>query len=75
MWLSGERITASRMLLLNAVEFEPGCLVFELDGPLMLLSGDRLWREDGRVVVERVSGTRQYPSGTMTTVKRAWRLR
>ncbi len=72
--LTGERVTAPRMLLLNGVDFEPGCSVFELEQPLFLRTGDRLWAEDGGVVVERASGDRERPAGGMACVCRRWRL-
>jgi hypothetical protein len=62
------------MLLLNRVNFEPGCSVFELERPLFLRTGDQLWAEDGRVVVERASGDRERPAGGMASVYRRWRL-
>ncbi|MFE2867167.1 hypothetical protein [Embleya sp. NPDC059259] len=74
MILTGEHVTAPRMLLLNRVDFEPGCSVFELERPLFLRAGDRLWAEDGRVVVECASGDRERPAGGMACVCRRWRL-
>ncbi|MCF2530752.1 hypothetical protein LZ495_26535 [Yinghuangia sp. KLBMP8922] len=62
------------MLLLNRIEFESGCSVFELERPLFLNAGDRLWAADGGVVVERASGDRERPAGAMATVYRRWRL-
>ncbi|MFI1585093.1 hypothetical protein [Embleya sp. NPDC020630] len=67
-------MTAPRMLLLNRVDFEPGCSVFELEQPLFLHAGDRLWTEDDGVVVERASGDRERPAGGMARVYRRWRL-
>lgn len=72
--LTGERVSAPRMLLLNRVDFEPGCSVFELEQPLFLRAGDQLWAEDDRVVVERTSGDRERPAGGMASVYRRWRL-
>ena len=74
MLAGGERVTAPRMLLLNEVDFVPGCLVFELEHPLFLDTGDRLWAEDGGVVVERVSGRLEHPCGGMAAVRRSWQL-
>ncbi|MFF7243610.1 hypothetical protein ACFZBU_06905 [Embleya sp. NPDC008237] len=67
-------MTAPLMLLLNRVDFEPGCSVFELEQPLFLRAGDRLWADDGGVVVERGSGDRERPAGGMASVYRRWRL-
>jgi hypothetical protein len=62
------------MLLLDRVEFDPGCLVFELEQPLLLRTGDRLWADGGRLVVERASGARHYPAGSMSAVTRSFHL-
>ncbi|WP_406292188.1 hypothetical protein [Embleya sp. NBC_00896] len=70
----GERVKAPRMLLLNEVDFEPGCSVFELERPLFLRAGDRLWAEDDTIVVERASGDRERAAGGMACVCRRWRL-
>ena len=71
--MGDERVTAPRMLLLNEIDFVPRCLVFELEQPLFLETGDQLWAQDGEVVVERVSGRRERPAGGMAAVCRSWR--
>lgn len=66
MILSGERVTAPRMLLLNQVDVVRSCAVFALEQPLFLNAGDELWFEDGEVVVQRVSGRLERPAGDLT---------
>jgi hypothetical protein len=75
MLVGGERVIAPRMLLLNEINFGPGRLVFALEQPLFLDTGDQLWAEDDAIVVERVSGRRERPIGDMTTARRCWQPR
>jgi len=74
MRLYGERVTAQRMLLLNQVELDPGCGVFELESPLFLMEGDQLWVEGHAVVVARSSGAVERPAGGYAYWNRRWRL-
>jgi len=70
----GDPVSAPRMLLLNRVEFDPGCLVFALDQPLFLLKGDQVWFEKNSVAVRRASGPVEYPSGSLATWNRRYKL-
>ncbi|WP_431678565.1 hypothetical protein [Kitasatospora sp. KL5] len=74
MMLAGPRITAPRMLLLNRVDFEPGCYVFTLDQPLFLMPGDQVCAEARSVAVLRASGAVERPSGDWATERWAYKL-
>lgn len=77
MMVNGSPATAPRMLLLNRVEFEPGCYVFELDQPLFLNPGDQIWAEPRKnsVSVRRaVTGAVERPVGTMNSELRVYKL-
>ncbi|MEU3568325.1 hypothetical protein AB0E96_07830 [Kitasatospora sp. NPDC036755] len=63
------------MLLLDRVDFEPGCYVFDLDQPLFLTSGDQIWAECSSVVVRRaVTGVLERPAGNMNAERWAYKL-
>ncbi|WP_158835342.1 hypothetical protein [Streptomyces sp. NRRL S-350] len=75
MMLNGSPATAPRMLLLDRVDFEPGCYVFDLDRPLFLAAGDQIWAERSSVVVLRaVTGSVERPAGSMTAERWAYKL-
>ncbi|MFJ9843000.1 hypothetical protein ACIRYZ_21510 [Kitasatospora sp. NPDC101155] len=63
------------MLLLNRIDFEPGCYVFNLDQPLFLTPGDQIWAERSSVVVRRaVTGLVERPAGSMDAEQWAYKL-
>ncbi|MFD7905562.1 hypothetical protein ACFV4G_25365 [Kitasatospora sp. NPDC059747] len=63
------------MLLLDRVDFEPGCYVFNLDQPLFLASGDQIWAERSSVLVRRaVTGLVEQPAGSMDAERWAYKL-
>lgn len=75
MMLDGALVTAPRMLLLNRVDFEPGCDVFELDQPLFLMPNDQVWAERSSVVVQRAAtGVAERPTGAMNAERWAYKL-
>ncbi len=75
MMLNGAPVTAPRMLLLDRVDFEPGCYVFDLDQPLFLMPGDQVWAERSSVVVQRAAtGATERPAGAMNAERWAYKL-
>jgi len=63
------------MLLLNRVDFEPGCYVFVLDQPLFLMPGDQVQAERNSVVVQRAAtGATERPAGSMNAERWAYKL-
>ncbi|MFF2144446.1 hypothetical protein [Kitasatospora sp. NPDC058190] len=75
MMLNGSPAAAPRMLLLDRVDFEPGCYVFDLDQPLFLNPGDQIWAERSSVIVQRaVTGLVERPAGSMNAERWAYKL-
>ncbi|MFJ4846920.1 hypothetical protein [Streptomyces sp. NPDC088733] len=61
------------MLLLNEVRFDPDW-IFQLERPLLLMPGDRVSMEGGRLLVQRTDGKEEYPPADLDRWCWRWRL-
>lgn len=74
MQLFGDRIVASRSLMISEIMVNNSCYFIELDHTLFVRKGETLWLDDLQPVVERLDGTVVRPSSQLSTVFWAYKL-